>query len=47
MSDYDFRKIFEPMEFQDFARDMIQVRENIFLESFAEGRDKGIDGRYV
>lgn len=47
MGDYDFSKIFEPLEFQDFARDMIQVRENIFIESFSEGRDLGIDGRCV
>lgn len=47
MSDYDFHRIFEPMEFQNFARDIIQKKEDIVLESFAEGRDRGIDGRYV
>lgn len=47
MSDYDFSRIFEPSEFQDFARDMVQVRYNLCFESFAEGKDLGIDGRCV
>ena len=47
MADYDFYNIFEPMEFQDFARDMIQCREGIVFESFAWGPDLGIDGRCV
>lgn len=47
MADYDFYNIFEPMEFQDFARDMIQCREGIVFESFARGTDLGIDGRCV
>lgn len=47
MNTYDFQKIFSPMEFQDFARDMLQVREGVVFESFAEGRDLGIDNRYI
>ena len=47
MQDYDFHYIFEPLEFQDFARDMVQIRDNILFESFVEGKDLGIDGRYV
>lgn len=47
MSDYDFYRIFEPLEFQDFARDMVQVKTGLLFESFAEGRDLGIDGRCV
>lgn len=47
MSNYDFHRIFEAYEFQDFARDMIQVRDHIILETFAEGADLGIDGRCV
>ena len=47
MKTYNFYNTFEPMEFQDFARDIIQIRENIVLESFSEGKDRGIDGRYV
>ncbi|OUO30238.1 hypothetical protein B5F87_02180 [Eubacterium sp. An3] len=44
---YDFYHAFSPTEFQNFARDIIQIKEHIILESFAEGRDMGIDGRYV
>ena len=47
MKSYDFNNSFSPGEFQDFARDIVQIKENIFLESFAEGRDMGIDGRSV
>ena len=47
MKSYDFNNSFSPGEFQDFARDIVQIKENIFLESFAEGRDMGLDGRSV
>lgn len=47
MREYDFNHILEALEFQDFARDMLQVREDLLFESFAEGRDRGIDGRCV
>ncbi len=47
MIEYDFCSLFEPQEFQRFARDMIQIREKIIFESFAEGKDLGIDGRHV
>ena len=47
MKSYDFNTSFSPPEFQNFARDMVQIKENIFIESFAEGRDMGIDGRFV
>ena len=47
MKSYDFYSTFEAMEFQDFARDIIQAREDIVIESFSEGKDKGIDGRCV
>lgn len=46
MADYDF-KILQPSEFECFSRDLLQVRENIFIESFADGRDKGIDLRFA
>ena len=47
MSNYNFHDIFEPYEFQEFARDMIQARDGITFETFAMGRDSGIDGRHV
>lgn len=47
MRAYDFNTNFSSEEFQNFARDMIQKREGIIFESFAEGKDQGIDGRYI
>jgi deoxyadenosine/deoxycytidine kinase len=46
MTDYDF-KILQPNEFECFSRDLLQAREGIFFESFADGRDKGIDFRFA
>lgn len=46
MLDYDF-KILQPCEFECFSRDLLQAREDIFIESFADGRDKGIDLRFA
>ena len=50
MADYDF-KILQPSEFECFSRDLLQVRENIFIESFADGvdcrRDRPFGVRYV
>ena len=45
MSGYNFHDIFEALEFQDFARDMIQVRDNLRFESFGQGKDGGMDAR--
>lgn len=46
MTDYDFR-ILLPSEFECFSRDLLQARENIFIESFADRRDTGIDLRFA
>lgn len=46
MLDYDLR-ILQPSEFECFSRDLLQAREKIFIESFADGRDKGIDLRFL
>ena len=46
MLDYDFI-ILQPSEFECFSRDLLQAREGIFIESFADGRDKGIDLRFA
>lgn len=46
MRSYDFR-VLEPGEFEMFSRDILQAREDIFIESFAEGRDGGIDLRFA
>ncbi|MEQ2762142.1 hypothetical protein AAAV17_08795 [Eisenbergiella tayi] len=47
MKNYDFHHLLEPVEFQEFARDIIQVREKIRLEAFREGPDQGMDARCI
>lgn len=46
MPNYDFL-ILQPNEFEDLARDLLQKKDGIFIESFATGRDGGIDLRYA
>lgn len=46
MTHYDF-KILQPSEFECLSRDLIQARDGIYIESFTEGRDSGIDYRYA
>jgi hypothetical protein len=45
MPDYDFRSL-SPYDFEVLARDLIQQEMGIRLESFARGRDGGIDFRF-
>lgn len=47
MPNYDFHALLEPLEFQDLVCDIIQLRDSIFLETYKEGRDSGIDGSYT
>lgn len=46
MTNYDF-KILQPSEFECLARDVIQARDHVYIESFTDGRDGGIDFRYA
>ncbi|WP_167481721.1 restriction endonuclease [Leptospira congkakensis] len=46
MNNYDFL-ILSPIEFENLTRDLIQKKENVFIESFKSGRDNGIDLRYA
>ena len=46
MINYDF-KILQPIEFECLSRDLLQARDEVFIESFTEGRDGGIDFRYA
>ena len=46
MPDYDFQ-ILQPNEFECLTRDLLQKREKIYIESFTEGRDEGIDLRFA
>ncbi|MCW3085838.1 MAG: hypothetical protein JWP12_3204 [Bacteroidetes bacterium] len=45
MVNYNFLNL-TSIEFEDLARDILQVRENIILESFKAAKDGGIDFRY-
>jgi hypothetical protein len=47
MSNYDFHALLEPLEFEGLVCDVVQQREGIFLETYKEGRDSGIDGSYT
>ena len=46
MLQYDFR-ILQFNEFECLCRDLLQRKENNFIESFTEGRDDGIDLRFA
>ncbi|HEB36536.1 MAG TPA: hypothetical protein ENI18_11940 [Candidatus Aminicenantes bacterium] len=45
MPNYNFLN-FSPAEFEELSRDLLQAELNLRLESFASGRDSGIDLRY-
>lgn len=47
MVDYDFHALLEPLEFEKLVCDIIQARDNIYLETYKEGRDSGIDGSFT
>ena len=46
MPNYDFL-ILNYNEFECLTRDLLQKKEGCFVESFAEGRDGGIDMRFA
>lgn len=46
MTNYDFG-VLQPAEFECLTRDLIQARESLFVESFTDGRDGGIDLRFA
>ncbi len=47
MANYDFHALLEWLEFQELVCDIVQLRDGIFLETYKEGRDLGIDGSYT
>ncbi|RKJ33271.1 AAA family ATPase, partial [Butyricicoccus sp. 1XD8-22] len=47
MPKYDFHNILEPLEFEALVCDIVRTRDNIFIETYKEGRDLGIDGSYI
>lgn len=46
MPNYDFKQL-SPDDFEHLARDLLQARDHIVLESFKNGRDLGIDFRHA
>lgn len=46
MPDYDF-SVLSPYEFECLCRDLLQKKENVYIESFTDGRDNGIDLRFA
>jgi len=46
MPDYDFTAL-QPAEFEWLCRDLLQKEEKVFVESFTDGRDDGIDLRFA
>ncbi len=46
MADYDFKQL-SPHDFEQLARDVLQARDGLVLESFKAGRDQGIDFRHA
>ncbi|HAS6369330.1 TPA: restriction endonuclease [Vibrio vulnificus] len=46
MSNYDFSTI-NDKEFEELVNDVIEKRDGVIVESYKQGRDRGIDGRAV
>jgi hypothetical protein len=46
MTEYDLF-VLSPNEFEDFSRDILQAKMDVFIESFKTGRDGGIDLRFA
>lgn len=46
MKSYDFT-LLSSLEFELLSRDILQKKYDVFIESFPEGRDRGIDLRFV
>jgi hypothetical protein len=47
MPNYDFHKCFSPREFEEFARDVLEIREKVSFEISGRGKDGGVDLRYL
>jgi hypothetical protein len=47
MADYDFTDCLSALDFELLSKDLLEAELGIQLENFSEGRDKGIDLRYV
>jgi hypothetical protein len=47
MANYDFTELLSPLDFELLSKDLVEAELGVTLENFAEGRDKGIDLRFV
>jgi len=47
MADYDFTTCLSSLDFELLSKDLLEAELGIHLENFSEGRDKGIDLRYI
>jgi hypothetical protein len=47
MPNYDFTAALSPLDFELLSKDLLEAELGIRLESFREGRDRGIDLRYA
>ena len=46
MANYNFVELLSPTDFENLTRDLLQAQLGLTLESFAEGKDGGVDFRY-
>lgn len=46
MNQYNFN-ILSPLEFEEFTRDILSAIHNVEYQTYSEGKDGGIDIRYV
>lgn len=46
MPNYDFHNCFSPREFEEFVRDVLEIKEKVPFEISGRGRDGGVDLRY-
>lgn len=46
MPNYDFHNCLSPREFEEFARDVLEIKEKVPLEISGRGKDGGVDLRY-
>ena len=47
MADYDFTDCLSPLDFELLSKDLLEADLGIQFENFSEGRDQGIDLRYM
>lgn len=46
MPNYDFHNCLSPREFEEFARDVLEIKEKVPFQISGRGKDGGVDLRY-